>query len=226
MANVLEPLARHSVLSAISERDRVGRDVFLKKYRITRAAQTNFIVHDGVYYDLKAVALAAYQTQFPDRHLNTVDFNTRAARSVLTALGFEIEIGAKANDGDTEVPRTMERFQTNLDREVERSQKNPGARKARLKSAATKPDTFTVITTVFRRNADVIAEVLERADGRCEHCRHSAPFLRRNDNSPYLEVHHKLPLADGGDDTVANALALCPNCHREAHFGKAIIVFR
>ncbi len=64
MANVLEPLARHSVLSAISERDRVGRDVFLKKYRITRAAQTNFIVHDGVYYDLKAVALAAYQTQF------------------------------------------------------------------------------------------------------------------------------------------------------------------
>jgi len=35
-----------------------------------------------------------------------------------------------------------------------------------------------------------------------------------------LEVHHKVPLAEGGDDTVENAIALCPNCHRHAHYGK------
>lgn len=58
------------------------------------------------------------------------------------------------------------------------------------------------------------------AKGICERCRKPAPFIRDNDNSPYLEVHHKIPLADGGDDTVENAIALCPNCHRQAHYGK------
>nr|WP_275041241.1 HNH endonuclease signature motif containing protein [Halomonas meridiana] len=46
-----------------------------------------------------------------------------------------------------------------------------------------------------------------------------APFNRKSDGSPYLEVHHRKPLAEGGDDTVANAIALCPNCHRAAHYG-------
>lgn len=37
--------------------------------------------------------------------------------------------------------------------------------------------------------------------------------------SPYLEVHHIIFLAQGGDDTVDNAEALCPNCHRRKHYG-------
>lgn len=45
-----------------------------------------------------------------------------------------------------------------------------------------------------------------------------APFLRKKDNSPYLEVHHIITLANGVDDTVENAIAVCPNCHRELHF--------
>ncbi|TOJ58505.1 hypothetical protein CGI36_22670 [Vibrio parahaemolyticus] len=28
-----------------------------------------------------------------------------------------------------------------------------------------------------------------------------------------------MPLKDGGSDTVENVKALCPNCHREAHYG-------
>jgi 5-methylcytosine-specific restriction protein A len=32
-------------------------------------------------------------------------------------------------------------------------------------------------------------------------------------------VHHRVRLADGGDDTTDNAVALCPNCHRKAHYG-------
>ncbi|HXU34436.1 MAG TPA: HNH endonuclease [Thermoanaerobaculia bacterium] len=34
-----------------------------------------------------------------------------------------------------------------------------------------------------------------------------------------MEVHHRIRLAYGGEDTVENAVALCPNCHREAHHG-------
>jgi 5-methylcytosine-specific restriction protein A len=76
-----------------------------------------------------------------------------------------------------------------------------------------------VQTAVHLRNADVVAEVLIRANGTCERCGKNAPFLRAKDGTPYLEVHHKEKLANGGDDTVENAIALCPNCHRREHFG-------
>ena len=68
------------------------------------------------------------------------------------------------------------------------------------------------------RNADVISAVLERAAGHCERCHNAAPF-RRPDGTPYLGIHHKIRPADDGLDTVTNALALFPNCHREAHYG-------
>jgi 5-methylcytosine-specific restriction endonuclease McrA len=31
--------------------------------------------------------------------------------------------------------------------------------------------------------------------------------------------HHVKQLAHGGEDTVENAIAVCPNCHRKAHHG-------
>ena len=74
-------------------------------------------------------------------------------------------------------------------------------------------------TTAFVRNPDVIAEALARANSKCEECDNDAPFLRVSDGTPYLEAHHQVPLAQGGEDTVDNAVALCPNCHRKAHFG-------
>ena len=82
------------------------------------------------------------------------------------------------------------------------------------------PQQVEVISIAFKRDADVVAETLKRANGVCELCKQKAPFLREKDNTPYLEVHHKIRLADGGKDNLENTLALCPNCHREAHFGK------
>ena len=81
------------------------------------------------------------------------------------------------------------------------------------------PKKTKVLATEYIRNADVIAEVLLRANGRCELCDQPAPFARRADGSPYLEVHHKKWLSDDGEDTVENAHALCPNCHRRKHYG-------
>jgi hypothetical protein len=75
------------------------------------------------------------------------------------------------------------------------------------------------MTVVYDRSPYVVAEVLARAQGHCERCGKPAPFLRRTDGSPYLEVHHCRRLADGGPDLPSNALALCPNCHRRAHHG-------
>lgn len=93
-------------------------------------------------------------------------------------------------------------------------------RTRRLNAASPIPAQRRVVTVEYLRNPDVVAEVLERANGVCERCGEDAPFTRRSDNTPYLEVHHKKRLADGGEDTVQNALALCPNCHRRLHFGR------
>ncbi len=96
---------------------------------------------------------------------------------------------------------------------------SPDNRNARLSKATKLPTKTTVTTQVFIRNPDVVAEVLFRAAGICENCTKPAPFLRKKDGKPYLEVHHKIQLSDGGEDTVQNAIALCPNCHRKLHFG-------
>lgn len=99
-------------------------------------------------------------------------------------------------------------------------QSSAADRKRRLAFADPLPPRVEVLTSVFVRNTDVVAEVLERAAGVCEGCLEPAPFTRASDGTPYLEVHHRVPLASGGADTVANALALCPNCHRQRHFGR------
>lgn len=92
-------------------------------------------------------------------------------------------------------------------------------RDERLAQANRKPEVIKVITSTFKRNPDVVATVLERANGICERCGAPAPFMRASDGTPYLEVHHKVRLADGGEDTIENTIAVCPNCHRELHFG-------
>jgi 5-methylcytosine-specific restriction protein A len=89
-----------------------------------------------------------------------------------------------------------------------------------LASAPKIPAKFKVTTEVFNRSPHVGAQVLTRAAGYCEGCKNPAPFNRATNGKPYLEVHHKKWLAKGGEDTIANAVALCPNCHREAHFGQ------
>lgn len=89
----------------------------------------------------------------------------------------------------------------------------------KLANADRIPEKIQTVSTGFKRNPDVVAFVLKRANGICELCNKPAPFKRASDNAPYLEVHHWKPLAEGGEDTIENAAALCPNCHKEAHFG-------
>ena len=71
---------------------------------------------------------------------------------------------------------------------------------------------------VVARDPGVHAWTLKTAEGRCELCRSAAPFSSP-EGRPYLEIHHVDRLADGGADVPENAVALCPNCHREAHYG-------
>jgi len=80
------------------------------------------------------------------------------------------------------------------------------------------PEPLETQTTQYARDADVKAWVLEEAAGVCERCLKPAPFTAGS-GDPYLEVHHVRRLADGGSDTPENAVAVCPNCHKELHHG-------
>jgi len=117
-------------------------------------------------------------------------------------------------------PRSLNRLETTFWQSVDHALKDsPDARRGRLREAAKLPDKIPVLTEAYVRNPDVVAEALYLAQGKCGRCKQSAPFNREKDGSPYLEVHHIHWLKDGGEDTVENAIALCPNCHRELHFG-------
>ena len=62
-----------------------------------------------------------------------------------------------------------------------------------------------------------ISEYAKRlANGVCQLCNKQAPF-NKSGGEPYLETHHVIWLARGGEDTIENTVALCPNCHRKMH---------
>lgn len=70
----------------------------------------------------------------------------------------------------------------------------------------------------FARDKTVVTWVVARSNGVCECCMKPAPF-NKPDGTPFLEVHHLRQLANKGTDRVSNAIAACPNCHRQLHFG-------
>lgn len=96
---------------------------------------------------------------------------------------------------------------------------------SKLPEGCDQPARIPVTTTIFCRDRDISDFVKRRANGRCESCKNTAPFIRA-DGEPYLEIHHITPLAEGGPDTAENAVALCPNCHRECHFGSRAVTLR
>jgi 5-methylcytosine-specific restriction protein A len=96
--------------------------------------------------------------------------------------------------------------------------------KALEKYLNSKPDVppllKAVTTYVYIREPALVAWALKKANGICQSCGSKAPFKKTIDNTPYLEVHHCKPLSEGGFDNMDNVIALCPNCHREMHYGK------
>jgi 5-methylcytosine-specific restriction enzyme A len=118
-------------------------------------------------------------------------------------------------------PVELTKIAHEFDAETERARSMSSQERLRKAGAyPAKPNSTLVLASAFIRNPYVKAEVLIRSMGICEMCKMDGPFKKKKDGEPYLEVHHKFPLAEGGDDTVANAIALCPNCHREAHLGE------
>ena len=81
------------------------------------------------------------------------------------------------------------------------------------------PCKIETTASVYLRNPYLAELVKRQAQGICQDCKKSAPFVSKKTGEPYLEVHHIIPLAEDGPDSRENVLALCPNCHRKRHYG-------
>ncbi|GMM90455.1 HNH endonuclease [Vibrio fortis] len=113
-------------------------------------------------------------------------------------------------------------YKVNFESDVNKSlNDSPEKRRSRLSSRSKTPRVVYRLVKDYSRDPDVVAEALYRANGRCEKCQAKAPFTKRSNGQPYLEVHHIIPLSQGGLDSLSNVISLCPNCHREVHFGPA-----
>ena len=78
------------------------------------------------------------------------------------------------------------------------------------------PKRIETISNTFYRNQSIAMYAKRKAKGICQLCDCPAPFISKN-GEPYLESHHIVWLSKGGEDTIENTIALCPNCHRKMH---------
>lgn len=79
-------------------------------------------------------------------------------------------------------------------------------------------------TATFVRDSEVVRLAKRRAKGLCEYCGEQG--FETESGGLYLEGHHVIPLARGGPDEVWNTVAICPDDHRQAHFGKNAVAIR
>lgn len=103
-----------------------------------------------------------------------------------------------------------------LSQRIERARKRMRLKGRVQPQGQEKVRTTSITLDQFIRDPEVIAWVLEEADGVCENCGSPAPF-KRISGEAFLEVHHVRPLGEGGPDVIENAAACCPNCHRRLH---------
>lgn len=161
------------------------------------------------------------------RSPKSVEYRMQNISYVLHAMGREWLPGLRpASHVGARVARQIEEILAELEEvepshaatlEFEIQAARERVKKGLIPKGKERPAKKSTQTTQYSRDPEVIAWVLENAHGKCECCGESAPFMKP-DGEPYLEVHHVWRLADGGPDTIENAVALCPNCHRAMHY--------
>lgn len=133
---------------------------------------------------------------------------------------YQDNIVEEANQKGLSSSITLEVLNEKFKEEIQKSSMlSHESRIKKIRKSSSLPSKTVVTTTVYGRNPHIVVEVLNRANGICENCNKLAPFIRESDGTPYLEVHHIIRLADGGEDSLENTIAVCPNCHRELHYG-------
>ena len=172
------------------------------------------------YYENLAAKFGRTEKAFEYRMQNISYVMTLLGRDWLTGLKPAKNVGANVAEeietmiAQAEGKQLVPVVAFEIEAREETKKKNLSKPEGNRRPAAT-----SSAITQYQRDAAVKAWVLQQANGKCESCENPAPF-NGPDGQPFLEVHHVRQLADDGSDTVTNAVALCPNCHRELHYGE------
>lgn len=95
--------------------------------------------------------------------------------------------------------------------------KNPGLNDLDIPEGTDTPDRALTSGWTVIRDPKVRAYVIKKSKGMCEYCGRLGFKLKSG--RFYVEAHHIIALANQGKDKIDNVIALCPEHHREAHFG-------
>ena len=190
---------------------------YRKMQALDRAGEQRF--KKQVYRDL-AEQFGRTEKAFEFRMQNISAVLSMLGRDWLTGLKPAAHVGANVAAKLESLINELDNVHASPRVEFEVAVREQTKRKATQQpSGQATPSKATTAVTSFVRDPAVKAWVLRRAKGHCECCNSPAPFVMP-DGTPFLEVHHLRTLADGGSDRVFNAVALCPNCHRQMHYGK------
>ncbi|OYY75725.1 MAG: hypothetical protein B7Y43_18370 [Sphingomonas sp. 28-62-20] len=190
MKTAFGKLTGSAVMDKVAEYREVGRDAFLAQYAGGVTSRTTWLSVEGELFPAKAIFAAAHVPSVAPKSFNTSD-TYRYSRE----LNFELVVIEKGRVKSTR--SAIDDLDELSGSDVPTKQLYFGER--------------------FIRDAKVRAKVIERANGKCEHC--GGEGFKKPDGGIYLETHHIISLAKQGPDSEKNVIALCANDHREAHFG-------
>ncbi|MCE5163749.1 HNH endonuclease [Plesiomonas sp. PI-19] len=177
---------------AIFEHSKNGKTIHVFEY--TRKAYVRYIG--------SAECLGYHEEDRPDRYGNN-----------RTAFIFHLDIDSTGNENIISEPKTT--YFTKTKKQL-KNKSIKDLREAALSQSPKDSTSKEKQETAYYRSQALKLYVIARSKGVCEGCGESAPFKTKS--GPYLECHHVHRLADGGPDHPDNVVALCPNCHRRAHF--------
>lgn len=79
------------------------------------------------------------------------------------------------------------------------------------------PNKQEYVRETFARDRGWVRQAKEKFGSYCLHpnCKNT---FNKQDGLPYIEVHHIIPLFEGGEDAVWNLAVVCAHHHKMAHF--------
>jgi 5-methylcytosine-specific restriction enzyme A len=95
----------------------------------------------------------------------------------------------------------------------------------RAKTSSGKSGRRTTTSTTYERDPYVTEFAKRWAKGICQLCEQPAPYANKK-GEPHLHTHHIEWLSRGGEDSIYNTIALCPNCHDKMHVLDLVEDFR
>ncbi len=100
------------------------------------------------------------------------------------------------------------------------SQINIDLLRTRASSINTRPNQESRTINSYPRNNILRTYIKERSNYSCEMPTCDYIGFEKENGQRYIEVHHVQPLSEGGEDSIENAAALCPTCHRKLHYAE------